>query len=1498
MATKLMIYTVEDDNGNQYDIEGPEGATPEQLQGVLAGGQASPAEGPPQPSGETLGEIFNRRLTEAQGERPGLDPVNEMGGNNPFIGDTGIPNPLHTIQSVADVAARGGEYAGAAMNTGLDVINDLTERSGLADALSWDGNKFLPGSAVGAFFESSPLGGIESGLMKGVPTKWNKGQFEVFRKEVDDAIATPGTTRADIDAITSRYRVQPFGKDLDEALRNRDRGGANAHVGDYQDVQAIRDPLERDARAFQEQRAETPVSPLEQEAQAFKGKTEPTPEDLFPTEEGTLAREQSLENSLQAEADAFRNRGNEDAPEVAPAAKEAPEAPAPAVAVDDVVNRVNEITADWTNSPKFEIVRNADEIPDEGIRASVLRDGPGAKGVIGEDGKVRIFADNINSPDEIPAIVFHEALGHNGMTQLFRGNLDETLVRFYNEAEGDSLFRENVDKWIANNRGAYEGQNLVARAADEVLAEMSQGGQLPASLMNRIKNQIKAVARRMGMKAKFSDREIQTILGMAHDAVINGKDGAAANGFRNRFMNSTAAALQRDADALDLDGTGNGLERRTMRRAQSQAATEELSNTPNGNTRSVRPFPEEEPDYWRFRHVTDDGEAITGFYHVENGALTDFNVNSAKGPTGFGPKVVRKIGRDLLKEHPEAKRIEGYRISGARVKGAGRSPFDAEFVSSGNRFMQAAEDGETPTKISMTAAKMRTVNDIDDLLDFIHKETDRPLPKTIDEIRREGEDFGLTAGKYLRGKSLEDAKLAGRIDAAAQLLTNLADELGALEEKVRTKGMTPADYANMREKVAIYRSVYARFDEDTAEVGRGLRVLSEVRESRKSAQAANRFMEEAEASGLSLDNPDILMKYMAQFNNNLKTGGPAAASRFVKNSGKLRVEDYLDSIISNMMLSSPKTWTVNFVGSPLNFMNELMVKGVTSLAGQVGRVVNPKMDRVYGREIAARIYGPLAAMRNFDTWKNIGDAIITGESGKSFGRKVGSRRLVSSQMSKKNPLKYGMSVVETPRRVMAGTDELWRNILHASNLYGEVANEVAKSGLRGQKFWDEVSQKVTNPDAALLNRAKEQTDRLLFNDTPSRLAQKLLEMQTPRFEPETVIRMSPDANGKLKPTAKTVKEADNLGWRTGKFTLRTIIRFVPTLDSIARTAIRNSGPLALISKEIRSDLRAGGVRRQAAMGRIATSSAILSYWAAKAAAGELTGIGDPDFKKEGALSAARPPMSIKIGNEWISYQGLDPISAPMAAAATAVERSGGKLEFTDPQLYKGLIIGMAEALKSSSYAESISNLISATSEGIESIEQGESLGPQMANLLGGQVATVSSPAFVRWVNQKFLDTAARDTRGDGSFTDRVTGRIKSGLPELSETLPQRHDVYGRPVENPRQERFVEDDPVVQELHELEKSSDDVLVGVPGARVKDYRSNPEGEMVTLTAEDRQEYQRVSGSYFLEAMRVISEAEGWKSASDDIKKEAIKELLGEAREAAREDLFGAEQGEDTQ
>ena len=216
-----------------------------------------------------------------------------------------------------------------------------------------------------------------------------------------------------------------------------------------------------------------------------------------------------------------------------------------------VDEKVAELTSGWKNTPKFEIAEKFDDLPDA-QKLAIMRDTDGnpqdVKAFVAPDGTVHAIADHLEGPEDIPAMVYHEALGHVGLSLKFGKTLDVFLDRAY---KTNPTLRQEVDDWVMSGGQTPEGVDPRLRATEEVLAERSESGPFDAGTWDKIKNIVKEYARKAGLKnLAYSDREIKTILAMAHSKVIGGGRNAVISADGNRYI---YIGRQGDANRIGSD---------------------------------------------------------------------------------------------------------------------------------------------------------------------------------------------------------------------------------------------------------------------------------------------------------------------------------------------------------------------------------------------------------------------------------------------------------------------------------------------------------------------------------------------------------------------------------------------------------------------------------------------------------------------------------------------------------------------------------------------------------------------------------------------------------------------------------------------------------------------------------------------------------------------------------------------------------------------------------
>lgn len=1134
-----------------------------------------------------------------------------------------------------------------------------------------------------------------------------------------------------------------------------------------------------------------------------------------------------------------------------------------AIKVNDAVNHVNEITKDWTNAPEFQVIDDIANLADEGVRDSI---DPDAIGVLLPDGKVLINLKNVDGPETLSAVTFHEALGHYGLAQKFREDLDVTLEDIYLKSPE---FAQQVDAWAALNPDYYDPStpNLLARQAEEVLAEMSESGAITPGVMDRIKNYLKDLGRQMGLDLKYSDREIKTILGMAHNAVRNGAPTAVDNGFRYDKMSPEFSrafieySLGRNVKPSKLfDDIETGAD--PQARADIETRAEQLRpKTPkSGLFNEVRRL---DDGTMFLEYNASDGSRLPIKMAIEADGTAEIAVDQFSTQSNrLGPAEMRKAMLALAEDYPEIKKFAGFRRSGA---GAGRvQEIDVgsrKVAESVNRYMKKRQPDEKIGSVRLD--KIETVNDIDELIYELAAVTPDKKTVSIEQTEADAIARGLTPSRIAKSKGLGEAgALTSRIRAANIALAQQFENVAALEKDLEVNGYSEKSHEKMLGELAKLKAIHARVNTDNSELGRALNILKQVSRS-KAAGAALKDIDHK-----ILADPEQFMKFMKLLREQIATGNTNGAIKLSSDVFKPKLEDAIFRVYYNMLLSSPATHTANFAGTGGNFLYDLLENTGAAIIGQGKRFSNA--DRIRGREVAYRVWGALQGLRAGTTWSAARESLNTGLVGGKTTEKTGASNVYTGD---NKAVQAVSGVLEAPTRALAGTDEWWRNVLQVSNLYGLAVRNAGNKGLKGKAFWEEVDNLINNPTKEMIDATNDYTKVLQFLDKPSGIARWMDSARNPKV-----------GEGPAK--------------RLGRGIIRLAVPFVNTPDALIRTAIRRS-PLAYERENI-NGWQKGGAERDKVLARLLMGS-MLSFWVAAQTGEYITGNGPSDYKKRAAWLKTHQPNSIKVNGKWRSIQGLEPVSTIILAPSTIVERvKAGEITLDKADIGTSVasaVHGIASLLSENAYLEGFTDLIDI------GIGDKNKAANAFENFVAATAAAVTVPAIVRKYSQT-QDNAVRDTTGDGSLEDRIYGRIVSGIPGMSQQLPQKYDTAGQPMTREfggpdmlSRSLTMEptDDPAIQEMGRLEDLTKKVVVGAPtkhGIKV-------DGVQRTLTAEEYQEYQYLSGYWITEVLRQEMATPEYQAMTDEEKIDMLTSrngIVASMRKAARDYLFDPEDEEE--
>ena len=218
------------------------------------------------------------------------------------------------------------------------------------------------------------------------------------------------------------------------------------------------------------------------------------------------------------------------------------------ITLEELNAAVEKITSRWGARLEPKTVQSAADLP-AAIRKEIEDLGRTDAFGFYKDGKAYLIADNMNGVDDVAPTLYHEALGHLGLRARFRDGLDDVLTDIYRTNKNVAGL---ADKWLNANQDLYkQDENPTARAVEEVLASASEKGPLRASRFDKLVKFIKDFARQyLGLDLKFNDREVRTILAMAHEQALSGEGTVMGS---SSMMFSTPEQREADNTAADAE---------------------------------------------------------------------------------------------------------------------------------------------------------------------------------------------------------------------------------------------------------------------------------------------------------------------------------------------------------------------------------------------------------------------------------------------------------------------------------------------------------------------------------------------------------------------------------------------------------------------------------------------------------------------------------------------------------------------------------------------------------------------------------------------------------------------------------------------------------------------------------------------------------------------------------------------------------------------------------
>jgi hypothetical protein len=653
---------------------------------------------------------------------------------------------------------------------------------------------------------------------------------------------------------------------------------------------------------------------------------------------------------------------------------------------------------------------------------------------------------------------------------------------------------------------------------------------------------------------------------------------------------------------------------------------------------------------------------------------------------------------------------------------------------------------------------------------------------TFDEIKQKAEASGISESFLARLVTPDGGMLPSAVDTykALQVLESSATELDRLFKLVDSGLATDVDKLVLRQQIAFHGLVQKGVKGIQTETARALAVMRIPRDGK--SQALKQVLDEFGGENALTD--------MARSYLSLETR--AAKNSMVEKSMMSGVKDVWMTTWINGLLSSPVTHAKNIMSNSLFGLYQIPERLVAGLysnylpkklrAGELPPGLRWFGDRVPGSE-AERIELDEALTMTLSLRNAIAEGFEMASKAWSsntpqmdIASKVElSRKPMESmgeslqRMTGANPeswigkgMDYYGTAITLPGRALMTEDEFFKGVLYRMELNTQVTR-------RSKKVYRESLDSGMNEQDAIARATKEAED--LLTNPPRDLDEAAME-----FAKQGTFQAD------LPPALAQLQRVFN--HPVGKI----IVPFFKTPANIGLNVIERT-PFAPLSSRWRQEIAAGGPQRDMAMAKVSLGSTVLTGFAFWAAEGNLTGRG-PERKeeREALMRTGWQPYSMKLGDKWYSFQGMEPIGALMAIAADYAEYAKHEPDATKvEEVFLGATYGLYEYLKEQPYLQGIADV----GKLIGFNESGRVDGEKIVNgltkqfgsfLIGGSPAGAYSSSVA--AIDRLLDPNKKDTKANPDLPMGVRGFVeafnqyRSRLPYFSESVPNLLNLWG------------------------------------------------------------------------------------------------------------------------
>ena len=477
------------------------------------------------------------------------------------------------------------------------------------------------------------------------------------------------------------------------------------------------------------------------------------------------------------------------------------------------------------------------------------------------------------------------------------------------------------------------------------------------------------------------------------------------------------------------------------------------------------------------------------------------------------------------------------------------------------------------------------------------------VAKVMEELRpiAEGRQGGILSDVQLHGVS--------------RIVSTAFKDIERLSAKFADGTETPEDILKMAHAKNTYEVMHSYLEGQGSEVGRALNSLKMTGEVLGDQNFAAYEKITGTEQGANWANGvrmwvDAIQKRV----DNGESVGKATQTLWAVVKGdktKMLVEFW-----KNNQLSGIKTHVVNNASVAAHVMYErAAVRPVASVIGHVRHALAGGEQPIRADEVLSPFYSSYAGLRG---WMELGwENLATGKTHFNATDKVEDSGALKSFIddlpmsdTKKKVADYATSA---SFKLLTASDEANRAVGFTQEMYGLASRQASGEGLSGEAHVARMNALLDDPPVEMYSQAMTHAKQMTFTDVEDK--------------------------GWIAVTAKAMR-----GFVGKVPPLQFIIPYINTPSNLLRVGMEMS-PLAPISKRLRDDIAAGGVRADIATAKMTMGMGMgIMYWQLYES-GVLTGSGPEDYRAQEMLKAdGWQPWSLQIEGQTWMMERMDPFT--------------------------------------------------------------------------------------------------------------------------------------------------------------------------------------------------------------------------------------------------------------